>query len=37
VAFTATDASGNTSEFSGCYPLAKAWLLDDIFKDGFEP
>ncbi len=37
VAFTATDASGNTSEFSACYPVAKAWLLDDIFKDGYEP
>jgi len=37
VAFTATDASGNTSEFSGCSPISKAWLLDDIFKDGYEP
>jgi len=37
VAFTATDASGNTSELGDCMPVSKAWLLDDIFKDGYEP
>jgi hypothetical protein len=37
VAFTATDAKGNTSEFGECFPISKAWLLDDIFKDNFEP
>lgn len=30
---TATDASGNTSEFSAC----QAYLNDTIFADGFEP
>jgi hypothetical protein len=37
VAFTATDANDNTSEFGECFPVAKALLLDDIFKNGFEP
>jgi hypothetical protein len=37
VAFTATDANDNTSEFGECFPVAKAVLLDDIFKNGFEP
>lgn len=30
VSFTATDASGNTSEIGSCYPVER------IFKDGFE-
>jgi hypothetical protein len=36
VAFTATDANGNTSELGECSPVSKAVLLDDIFKNGFE-
>ncbi len=36
VAFTATDADDNTSELGECFPVAKAVLLDDIFKNGFE-
>jgi hypothetical protein len=36
VAFTATDSSGNTSELGTCYPVSKAVLLDDIFKDDYE-
>jgi len=36
VSFTATDSTGNTSEFGACYPLAKAVIGDDIFNDDFE-
>jgi trimeric autotransporter adhesin len=36
IALAATDANGNTSEIGPCFPLAKATLLDDIFKDGYE-
>ena len=37
VAFTATDSDGNTSELGACFPISNASLLDDIFKNGFEP
>ena len=30
---TATDAAGDTSEFSACMP----YLNDTIFADGFDP
>jgi len=36
IALTATDSAGNTSELGQCFPVAKAMLLDDIFKDGYD-